>query len=38
MTFTDAIYDYFTGVGATDENGNLLTGTYFNYAYDGQDS
>ncbi|MFL2720900.1 MAG: TonB-dependent receptor domain-containing protein [Gammaproteobacteria bacterium] len=36
MTFTDAIYDYFTGVGATDENGNLLTGTYFNDAYNGQ--
>ena len=28
MTFTDKMWDYFAGVGATDANGNLLRGTY----------
>ena len=33
--FTTALYDYMHGVGATDANGNLLTGTYRNWQYDG---
>ena len=34
MTFTDKIYDYFAGVGATDADGNLLRGTsYREYQY-----
>ena len=28
MTFTDKMWDYFAGVGATDANGNLLRGSY----------
>ena len=28
MTFTDKIYDYFAGVGATDADGNLLRSSY----------
>ena len=35
QTFTTDIYDYMNGVGATDANGNLLTGTYRNYQYGG---
>ncbi len=38
QTFTDAMYDYFAGVGATDANGNLLRSSYqeyrYGYAYD----
>ena len=38
MTFTDKIYDYFAGVGATDADGNLLRSSYreyqYGYAYD----
>ena len=32
-SFTTAIDDYFTGVGATDADGNLLTGSYRQYQY-----
>ena len=36
--FTDAMYDYFAGVGATDADGNLLRSSYreyqYGYAYD----
>ena len=35
QTFTTDLYDYMNGVGATDANGNLLTGTYRNYQYGG---
>ena len=38
QTFTDKMYDYFAGVGATDADGNLLRSTYqeyrYGYAYD----
>ena len=38
QTFTDAMYDYFAGVGATDADGNLLRSSYqeyrYGYAYD----
>ena len=32
--FTDAMYDYFAGVGATDADGNLLRSSYREYQYD----
>ena len=35
QTFTTELADYMNGVGATDANGNLLTGTYRNYQYGG---
>ena len=31
QTFTDKMYDYFAGVGATDADGNLLRGSYRAY-------
>ena len=31
--FTDAMYDYFAGVGATDADGNLLRSSYREYQY-----
>ncbi|MDC3302425.1 TonB-dependent receptor [Gammaproteobacteria bacterium] len=31
QTFTDKMYDYFAGVGATDADGNLLRGSYNAY-------
>lgn len=38
QTFTDKMYDYFAGVGATDADGNLLKSSYqeyrYGYAYD----
>ena len=38
QTFTDKMYDYFAGVGATDAEGNLLRSSYqeylYGYAYD----
>jgi outer membrane receptor protein involved in Fe transport len=38
QTFTDKMYDYFAGVGATDADGNLLRSSYreyqYGYAYD----
>jgi outer membrane receptor protein involved in Fe transport len=37
FTFTTDLYDYMYGVGAVDENGNLLTGTYYSWLYDGED-
>jgi outer membrane receptor protein involved in Fe transport len=37
LTFTTDLYDYMYGVGATDENGNLKHGSYYSWAYDGQD-
>lgn len=33
QTFTTAIRDYMNGLGATDADGNLLTGTYRAYQY-----
>ncbi|NBV57757.1 MAG: hypothetical protein EBR72_08210, partial [Bacteroidetes bacterium] len=35
QTFTTDLYDYMNGVGAKDANGNLLTGTYRNWQYNG---
>ena len=33
QTFTDKMYDYFAGVGATDADGNLLRSSYEEYRY-----
>tara|TARA_B100001057_G_scaffold494838_1_gene592278 strand:- start:2257 stop:5346 length:3090 start_codon:yes stop_codon:yes gene_type:complete len=33
QTFTNKMYDYFAGVGATDADGNLLRGSYQEYLY-----
>ena len=33
QTFTDQMYDYFAGVGATDADGNLLRSSYQEYRY-----
>ena len=35
LELTEDFWDYMTGLGATDANGNLLTGTYRNWQYDG---